>query len=99
MKFFYNGADVVTDPEKTGEYDIVVVVGINEPLEKGGAAVTSEFANEAPQVIEDTEQDDDSGYYDDDDSSYDEDYDYDDDYDDYDDDDEDYDNGYDDDEE
>ncbi|MBR6399982.1 MAG: LCP family protein [Firmicutes bacterium] len=99
VKFFYNGADVVTDPEKTGEYDIVVVVGINEPLEKGGAAVTSEFANEAPQVIEDTEQDDDSGYYDDDDSSYDEDYDYDDDYDDYDDDDEDYDNGYDDDEE
>ncbi len=95
VKFFYAGADVVVDPEKAGEYDIVVIVGVNEPLEEGMQAVTSEFENEEPQVIEDTESgdddyyyedDDDSDYYDDDDSDYyyddDEDY-YDDDEDEY----------------
>ncbi len=80
VKFFYNGADVVVDPEKTGEYDIVVVVGINEPLNEGEKPVTSEFENEEPQVIEDTEAGEDEDYYD---SSYDESYDYDEDEEDY----------------
>ncbi|MBQ9603863.1 MAG: LCP family protein [Firmicutes bacterium] len=89
VKFFYNGATVVVDPAKTGEYDIVVVVGVNEPLEKGGKAVTSEYENAEPQVITDSEaddggssydyDDDDDSYYDDDDEDYDYDYSYDDD--------------------
>ncbi|MBO5560396.1 MAG: LCP family protein [Firmicutes bacterium] len=82
VKFLYNGADVVVDPSKTGEYDIVVVVGVNEPLEKGGKAVTSEFENAQPQVINDSEDD---SYYDDNEDDYDYSYDEDDDYD-YDDD-------------
>lgn len=107
VKFFYNGADVVVDPQKTGEYDIVVVVGVNEPLKKGEQPVTSEFENEAPQVIEDTEagededysdssDDNDTDYDSDDDDDDDDDYDYD--YDSDDDDDYDYDYNSDDDE-
>lgn len=85
VKFFYNGADVVVDPEKTGEYDIVVIVGVNEPMEKGGTVVTSEYEDAESEVVNDTETDYEADYYDDD-------PDYDEDWDDYDnDDDEDYD--------
>ena len=98
VKFLYNGATVVVDPERAGEYDIVIVVGVNEPLEKGGQAITSEYENAAPQVINDSEADDggDDGYDYSDDYSSDDDYDYDDEDYDYDEDDEDYDRDYDD---
>ncbi len=87
VKFFYNGADVVVDPQKTGEFDIVVVVGVNEPLKEGEQPITSEYENDEPQVIEDTETGEDEDY---DDYSYDEDDDSDYDYDE-----EDYDHDYD----
>ncbi len=93
VKFFYNGADVVVDPVTAGEYDIVVIVGVNEPMEENGAVVTSEDTQEyteedyddsdEEQEYYDEEQYDDSDYYDeeyydDDEEYYDEEY-YDDD--------------------